>query len=264
MGVRSAFQLVLDLFGAGTSTAPAEPRVERPSSLRPTPPSPPAAPAGPVVPVVYSTRRRRGWRIVKEGGVWICQAPQTLRDAPPEIHSDLQEWARTVLKPHPGSKARRKEIERRIFAWMAPHSPDRDPVGNSKGETIDLQELFQELNRNHFEGRLEAFVRWSPRVGGLSTHQELKTRSGPRHLITISRAYDGKDVPRVAVAGVLFHEMCHIAHPPRPGRGGKRMVHHKEFRLAERRFPGWEEWRAWEARHLARRVRRLERLLISG
>jgi hypothetical protein len=217
------------------------------------------APRPEAVPVEYSSRRRRGWRLTREGGRWVCQAPAALLDAPPEVHDDLQAWIRTVLKPHPGSRARRKEIERRIFAWMAPRAPDRMPSGSSRGAALDLQELFAELNGAHFGGALDATVRWSPRVGGLSTHQELRTGDGIRHLVTISRAYDGADVPRVAVAGVLFHEMCHIAHPPRPGRGGKRMVHHKEFRQAERKFPGWTEWRDWEARHLARRVRRLAR-----
>jgi hypothetical protein len=138
------------------------------------------------------------------------------------------------------------------------------PEENSRGQALDLQELFQELNHAHFQGQLLAMVRWSPRVGGLSTHQELRTKEGGRHLITISRAYDGTDVPRAAVAGVLFHEMCHIAVPPRPGGGGKRMVHHKEFRLAERQFPEWAQWREWERTHLARRVRRLGRLLTTS
>lgn len=147
---------------------------------------------------------------------------------------------------------------------MGPHMTDRVPEGNSRGQCLDLQELFQELNSKHFLGRLQAMVRWSPRVGGLSTHQELRTAQGHRHLITISRAYDGADVPIEAVSGVLFHEMCHIAFPPRPGRGGKRMVHHKEFRMAERQFPAWLAWREWEKLHLAKKVRRLNHLLTTS
>ena len=253
--IRSALQFVMDLFEP--SQPPPTHRV--PDSI----PTPPGAQNATDVPIQYSRRRKRGWRLVKEDGHWICQAPDALRQAPPPIHSELQDWIRASLRPFPGSRKRRKESEHKIFAWMGPHMRDRIPEGNSRGQSIDLQELFQEMNLLHFQGRLQAMVRWSPRVGGLSTHQELRTEDGHRHLITISRAYDGADVPVVAVSGVLYHEMCHIAFPPRPGRGGKRMVHHKEFRLAERRFPGWDEWRAWEARHLARRVRRLERLLIS-
>jgi hypothetical protein len=147
---------------------------------------------------------------------------------------------------------------------MAPRVPDRLPRGDSQGLALDLQELFDELNDRHFEGRLQAIVRWSPRLGGLSTHQELATRDGVRHLITISRAYDGKEVPRLAVGGVLFHEMCHIAYPPRPGRGGKRMVHHKEFRMAERQYPHWEQWREWEKSHLVKRLKKLSKTLMTG
>ena len=254
--IRSALQFVLDLF----ESEPSQPTPRE----RPRIPSPPGLQERPEIPVQYSRRRTRGWRLVKEDGHWICQAPEALRLAPPEIQSELQNWIRAALRPFPGSRKRRKESEHRIFAWMSPHMRDRVPEGNSRGQMLDLEELFQELNQAHFLGRLQAMVRWSPRVGGLSTHQELRTKDGLRHLITISRAYDGVEVPKVAVSGVLFHEMCHIAYPPRPGRGGKRMVHHKEFRVAERQFPGWLQWREWEKTHLARRVRRLSHLLTTS
>lgn len=254
--IRSALQFVLDLF------EPSPP--EALPSRSPGSQSPLGLLGRQEVPIHYSRRRKRGWRLVKENGVWICQVPEVLRSAPERIQADLQDWIRAALRPFPGSRKRRKECEQRIFAWMGPHVNDRVPEENSRGQCLDLQELFQELNQGHFEGRLVAMVRWSPRVGGLSTHQELRTEDGRRHLITISRAYDGPEVPKVAVAGVLFHEMCHIAVPPRPGRGGKRMVHHKEFRVAERQFPGWLQWREWEKLHLARRVRKLSRLLTTS
>jgi len=254
--IRSALQFVLDLFES-------EPQQTSPW-FQDSGTSPSEVHEAVDVPIQYSRRRKRGWRLVKEKGIWICQAPEPLRQPPPQVKSELQDWIRASLRPFPGSRKRRKESEHKIFAWMSPQWTDRIPEGNSRGRCIDLQELFQEMNFAHFEGRLQAMVRWSPRVGGLSTHQELKTVEGHRHLITISRAYDGEDVPKLAVAGVLYHEMCHIAFPPRPGRGGKRMVHHKEFRVAERQFPGWEEWREWEKKHLLRRVHHLSRLLTTG
>lgn len=248
--VRSAFQFVLDLFGPAQEPVSAAKVVERSADS--------------AVPVVFSSRRRRGWRLVRENGHWICQAPEAMRQAPADIQADLQEWIRAAVRPFPGSRRRRRECERRIFAWMAPHVPDKVPSGSSRGAALDLQELFAELNNSHFQGRLEATVRWSPRLGGLSTHQELKTREGRVHLITISRAYDGEDVPRLAVGGVLYHEMCHIAHPPRPGSGGKRMIHHKEFREAERQYPQWIQWREWEKSYLHKRLKKMSKVLMTG
>jgi len=145
---------------------------------------------------VFSSRRKKGWRLVKERGAWVCQVPEALRSSPPEIQTDLRDWIRSSLHPFPGSRKHRKVIERRIFDWMGSRLHDRIPPGNSRGRALDLQELFDELNRAHFQGGLEAIVRWSPRIGGLSTHQELRTADGVRHLITISQAYDGLDVPR--------------------------------------------------------------------
>jgi hypothetical protein len=251
MKVPSALQFVLDLFG------PAPEPVDRIQKAEPS-----RLQGG--VPVEYSNRRRRGWRLVRENGQWVCQAPEALRQAPPEIQADLQEWIRSAARPFPGSRRRRRECERRIFAWMSPRVPDRVPRGTSQGRALDLQELFEEINGLHFEGRLRATVRWSPRLGGLSTHQELSTQEGVRHLITISRAYDGEEVPRMAVGGVLFHEMCHIAYPPRQGRGGKRMVHHKEFRVAERLYPHWVQWRDWEKAHLLKRLRKMSKDLMTS
>jgi hypothetical protein len=253
--IRSTIQLVLDLFGRESSSLRVALGKDAPARV----PS-----RDPEVPLVFSARRRKGWRLVKEEGGWICQVPEALRESPAEIQTDLREWIRSSLHPFPGSRKRRRDMERRIFTWMGSRLPDRVPPASSRGRALDLQDLFTELNEVHFQGMLEAVVRWSPRIGGLSTHQELRTIDGTRHLITISQAYDGYDVPRVSVAGVLFHEMCHIAHPPRPGRGGKRIVHHKEFRMAERKFPGWVEWREWEKKHLARRVRHLGRLLTTS
>ena len=253
--IRSTIQLVLDLFGRESFSG-------RPPVLEEVPATLPSRDPG--VPLVFSNRRKKGWRLSKERGGWVCQVPESIRESPPEIQTDLREWIRSSLHPFPGSRKRRKDIERRIFTWMGSRLPDKIPSGSSQGRALDLQDVFAELNDAHFQGRLVAVVRWSPRIGGLSTHQELRTADGPRHLITISQAYDGLDVPRVSVAGVLFHEMCHIACPPRPGRGGKRIVHHKEFRLAERKFPGWVEWREWERMHLARRVRHLGRRLTTS
>jgi hypothetical protein len=253
--IRTTVQFVLDLFGREPPAASPGPVGEKACPV-------PSKDSG--VPLVYSSRRRKGWRLVKERGVWVCQVPEALRGSPPEVQSDLREWIRSALHPFPGSRKHRKDIERRIFAWIGSRLLDKVPPGSSLGRALDLQELFEELNGVHFQSRLEAVVRWSPRIGGLSTHQELRTAQGPRHLITISQAYDGLDVPRLSVAGVLYHEMCHIAFPPRPGRGGKRVVHHKEFRLAERQYPAWVEWREWEKKHLARRVRHLSRILTNG
>ncbi len=140
---------------------------------------------------------------------------------------------------------------------------EKVPTARPQGHCWDLKVLFDGLNHTYFQGRLEAVLRWSPKWGGLSTHQSLRTPTGHVHLITIARAYDAAEVPQFAVEGVLFHEMCHIAHPPRQGGGAKRVIHHKEFREAERKYVQWTQWRDWERKHLRRRVKLGQNLLTS-
>lgn len=213
----------------------------------------------------YPPRLRKSWRLVRRDGVWICEVPAIFRDAPVDIQNDLVLWVRCALHPSPGSRAKKKAAQVRIFGWLSPQLTERVPHARPKGETWDLQELFEGLNRRYFGGALQAVVRWSPKVGGVSTHRQIRAGDSSHHVLTISRAYDGPDVPRVAVEGVLYHEMCHIAHPPRSGEGAQRRhVHHAEFRKAERRFEGFAAWRQWEHQHLHRQLRRLKKRLKNG
>lgn len=250
-------QGVLDLFGATL--------VRTPQSA----PAPPMAASGarkpvlPSIPREVSARRKRGWSLVRRPQGWVCLVPLPLLHAPPDIQQALDVWIHAALHPSPGSRLRRKESQKAVFAWLEPQSVDNHPQARPIGVAWNLQELFDGLNQRYFDGRLTAVLRWSSKWGGLSTHQSLQTKHGHVHLITIAKAYDAPDVPRFAVEGVLFHEMCHITHPPRKGTGEKRVIHHKQFQEAERRFAQWMQWRDWERRHLRRRVQK-GHLLTTG
>lgn len=182
-----------------------------------------------------------------------------MQQAPPEVWQELGQWVMAVRHPRPGSRQRAREAAKTVFAWLIGTQPERLPRGESQGRHHALQPIFDRLNEKFFRGELRAVVRWSPRMGGLSTHRSLETADGTRHLITIGRAYDHPSVPDHAVEGVVFHEMLHIVHPPRQGRGGRRVVHHAQFRAAEKAFPGYLAWKEWELREMPRRLRQMRR-----
>lgn len=207
------------------------------------------------VQVEYRQRLRRSWRLEHPRGRHPrLIAPALLQHAPAEVRHALEVWVHAVRHPHPGSRRRSREAANRIFAWLQRHGPGETARGSGRGRFYDLEKIFDDLNRRHFGGSLSAFVRWSPRPGGRSYQRELDGPGSGRHLITLSRAYDGEEVPRYAVEGVLYHEMLHIVHPPRAGKDGRRQVHHREFRQAERAFEHFVAWREWEARNIHRRV----------
>ncbi len=202
----------------------------------------------PGVTVKVAPRLRRSWRLERHVGRAVLVIPAALETAPAEVQQALSSWTGTVLRPAPGTRAKRQAVERIIFGWLGEKQPLRVPPEAPAGRFCDLRPLFDELNATYFGGRLEAVLRWTPRAGTTSFHQ----RIGDRDVITVSRRFDGRDVPREAILGVLSHEMLHIALPPKTG-GKRRVVHHRAFREAERAFPFYEVWRAWELAQAAER-----------
>lgn len=109
----------------------------------------------------------------------------------------------------------------------------------AKGAHYDLEEVFEKLNRRFFRGELAA-----PRLGWSPT----RSRSVFGHYdaahgaIIISRALDSPKVSRHVVEYLVFHEMLHILYPV-VRDGHRRVVHSREFREAERKFPRYEQAR---------------------
>jgi hypothetical protein len=210
--------------------------------------------------IVFARRLRRSWRLERPRSAHpILHVPRRLQEAPEAVWASLGQWVRASLRPSPGARARAREAARSVFAWLGAVEPERLPEGSPRGRHHDLEPLFERLNREHFQGRIQALVRWSPRPGSLSTHRTVRTATGDCHVITLGQIYDDPQVPTYAVEGVLFHEMLHAVHPPRKGAGTRRHVHHAEFRRAEQAFPGYAAWRDWERREIPRLLRRLRR-----
>jgi hypothetical protein len=106
-----------------------------------------------------------------------------------------------------------------------------------QGRVFDLEEIFEELNRVHFNGLMAR-----PALGW--SRQSSRTRLGhfdPCHnTIIISRIFDQPHVPKLAVDYVMFHEMLHLRYPVEHS-GARRCVHTRDFKAAEREFPGFSE-----------------------
>jgi hypothetical protein len=108
-----------------------------------------------------------------------------------------------------------------------------------QGRCYDLREIFDGLNRRFFQGRLKP-----PRLGW--TLKRPRTLLGhydsALEAISISRWLDSPRVTREVVEYVVFHEVLHMRHPVERN-GPRRVVHSREFREAEKRFPKYEQIR---------------------
>ncbi len=169
-----------------------------------------------------------------------------LEDAPPLVMEALAEiLLAQVFRRRPSREAR----ECYLAHIFKPHVRERIDEARrrrgrkrllpAQGEHYDLQEIFAKLNRRYFRGALGGLrIGWSPhRSRTVLGHYDAAHRT-----ITISRRLDSARVPRFLVEFLAYHEMLH-AHFPVERRRARRVVHTREFREAERKFPRYEEAR---------------------
>lgn len=147
-----------------------------------------------------------------------------------------------VRKPAPRTHAERyrrylnrKEMRRSL--QLVKQTRGRKFVSGPQGAAYDLQEIFEELNHAHFHGLMaQPLLGWSRRPSrGILGHYD------PSHnAIILSRLLDNREIPKIAVEYVMFHEMLHLRFPVEH-RGARRCVHTREFKEAERQFPSLEQ-----------------------
>src|SRR6185436_16737430 len=110
-------------------------------------------------------------------------------------------------------------------------------ISGPKGAFFDLEEIFERLNTRFFDGLLGR-----PQLGwSRGASRSMLGHFDPSHnAIIISRIFDKKDVPALALDYVMYHEMLHLRYPV-DHSGARRRVHTREFRAAEKAFPGLRE-----------------------
>ena len=125
----------------------------------------------------------------------------------------------------------RRDIRRQ--AHLVRQIRGRKFISGPQGEHRNLEELFERLNRQFFDGLMGR-----PRLGW--SRQASRTMLGhfdPSHqAIVINRIFDDPAVPALALEYVMFHEMLHLRYPVEHS-GAKRRVHTAQFRAAEIQFP---------------------------
>ena len=129
----------------------------------------------------------------------------------------------------------RRDVRRQ--AHLVRQIRGRKFISGPAGECYNLEEIFERLNAAFFDGMLgRPQLGWSRRPSrGMLGHFD------PSHnAIVISRIFDRRDAPALALDYVMFHEMLHLRYPV-DHNGSRRRVHTKEFRQAEKEFPRLKE-----------------------
>ncbi len=205
----------------------------------------------PYIGINHTIRIREGEIFVRIGD--IC------RDMPLEPHQGLAyillgkllrrkipDWAKGVYADYS------KTPELRDRATDSKRARGRKVVTSSKGETYDLDELWEVMNWQYFRGFLpKPTLTWSKH----RTYRILGHHDATHDQITISRSLDSRDVPRFVVEYVLYHEMLHIFHPTEHDHNGRRYNHTPKFRADEEKFEHYQRAEDW----IERSVRMLKR-----
>jgi hypothetical protein len=114
-------------------------------------------------------------------------------------------------------------------------------VSGPQGTIYNLEEIFERLNQQFFDGLLgRPQLGWSRRPS-----RSMLGHFDPSHnAIIISSIFDrrGGEISPLSLAleYVMFHEMLHLRYPV-DHSGSRRRVHTREFREAEKKFPNLKE-----------------------
>ncbi len=114
---------------------------------------------------------------------------------------------------------------------------------------FDLQEIFDRLNAQYFDNKIQADVEWG-------RDSRKKNRSGFRFgsydrskkLIRIHPRLNQEFVPFPVVELTVYHEMCH-QWAPSVKRNGIWRDHHADFKAKEKEYCYYQEARRWEKQY---------------
>lgn len=188
---------------------------------------------------MVSFRRREGLLRMRVHRIFL--------DAPMEVLQALAGYAAGKR----GASARIEAFVKENLACIQRARKERHRLGlRAKGLFHDLGELFDQLNRQHFDSKIEATIGWG-RGGPRRRRQSIRmgVYLHDSKVIRIHPALDRPEVPSFFVRYVVFHEMLHQAFPPRVVNG-RRLTHTPEFRAAERAYPDYERAIAWERENI--------------
>lgn len=119
---------------------------------------------------------------------------------------------------------------------IADPTPDR-----ASGEFYDLEEIFNRVNRDYFELRLDRpRLSWSKKIN----RRTWGFYERARDKVVINQRLDRADVPRYAIELVVYHELLHKFLGVNWVNGRAR-VHTPEFRDKERQYEEYDRAEAW-------------------
>lgn len=219
--------------------------------------------------VYFSKRLKTSWKLrCYFTGKKEVTLPHTLEHAPIRVKESILHWTH-LKRPHFKKNRAQYYKEKKLLesvVWdylkecgttVSGRSISEKRIKNLKtvGQKFDLLQIFNEINSDYFDNDLVSYIRWGQKKTKTS-YQTWYTNEANKKvsMITIASLYNHPDVPEYALRSVVFHEMLHIAVPPYT-KNGRRVVHGKEFKEAQKRNPDLLKWNKWEREGLQKILR---------
>lgn len=170
----------------------------------------------------------------------FLEAPQNVMD---ELTCYLKREKRQLT---PGVKA---YIEHNLQKLDYSHELDLDKL-QTKGKCHDLREIYDRINREYFEGRLQLHITWFGRpLKRNASRITFGLYYDPLKLIKINRILDHVRVPVYLVEYVIYHEMLHYVCPTFVDEKGQKHIHSKAFKKKEKEFAHYAMAQNWIKTH---------------
>jgi predicted metal-dependent hydrolase len=117
----------------------------------------------------------------------------------------------------------------------------------TQGELYDLQELYNEVNAEHFDNRVDAPITWGKRPNTRKRRRSIRfgSYSLTEHLIRMHPNLDQAFVPRYFIRYIVFHEMLHADLGFQQSPSGRTRMHTPEFNRIEREYPDFDRAVEW-------------------
>lgn len=165
-----------------------------------------------------------------------------------DVQTVLQRKALTVLLRSANLPDRCRSMVRSFINEIrAPHAAkDSDKESAKEPAKDDLAAIYENLNRQYFNGTLNAEIQWG-RDSKTPNRRSFSFGSydPKKKLIRIHPRLRQEFVPFVVLELTIHHEMCHEFCPP-VKRNGQWHSHHERFKRMERDYIHYRAAMAWE------------------
>jgi predicted SprT family Zn-dependent metalloprotease len=128
----------------------------------------------------------------------------------------------------------------------------RKTVLRQRGRFFDLKTLFDEVNSEYFDKKIDCLITWGANRQVQNQNSiKLGSYSERTKTIRVNPALDRSYVERYVIKGIIYHEMLHH-YLGVEIHNGRKIAHSKTFRRLESRYRYHDRLQAWKEKNLHR------------